>query len=77
MNRGDNGIGKRAAAEIRARAYEEDTSFAAQLAVLKAPSSIFCRWEHGQGAPRAETRAKMSRAGYDVLYILTGERSQT
>ena len=70
----DPDIGKRAAAEIRRRAYEEDTTFAAQRDALRIHSSEFCRWECGVMKPGALALAAMARAGYDVHYILTGER---
>ena len=69
-------IGKRAAAEIRRRAVEEDTTYSAQeVRVGLYPGSI-CRWESGI-APAAMQLAALHSAGYDVGYILTGERRQT
>ena len=67
-------IGKRAAAEIRQRAHEEDTFYAAQMARLDVTREQLSCWERGDGAPAAGTLQRMALLGYDVIYILTGER---
>lgn len=73
----DSKIGRRAAEELLRIFREEDITMTAAYDEISVPSSCFWRWQHGTAAPRAQTLANMHRAGYDVLYILTGERSQT
>lgn len=73
----DSTIGQRAAEELLRIVREEDITMTAAYEEISIPSACFCRWQHGQTAPRAQTLANMHRAGYDVLYILTGERSPT
>ena len=68
-------IGQRAAAEIRQRAADEDTSYREQEKRLGFESGRINNWEYG-AAPSAIALAAMYRAGYDVIYILTGERSR-
>lgn len=70
----DTAIGRRAAAAIRDRAHERRTTYTAQRQLLGLEQSVFCRWEHGQGAPGAKFLQAMALDGYDVHYILTGER---
>ena len=70
-------IGQRAAEELLRIVREEDITMTAAYEEISIPPSCFWRWQHGTGAPRAQTLANMYRAGYDILYILTGERSQT
>lgn len=67
-------IGRRAAEELLRIVREEDITMGAAYREISVPPSCFWRWQHGQSAPCAETLANMHRAGYDVLYILTGER---
>lgn len=71
----DPEIARRAAAEIRARAIDRDTTYTAQRDLIGLEQSVFWRWEHGLGTPGAKFLQAMAREGYDVLYILTGERS--
>ena len=73
---GDSKIGRRAAEELLRIASEEDITLTEAYAEIETASSCFWRWQHGQSAPSAPTLARMARFGYDVLYILTGERSQ-
>lgn len=67
-------IGKRAAEEIRRNAYENDVQLGFELDCLK--SSFFClyQWEHGNVDPNAVTLSKMLKMGYDINYILLGEK---
>ena len=73
----DSTIGRRAAEELLRIVREEDLTMTAAYEEISIPASCFWRWQHGTGAPRAQTLANMHRAGYDILYILTGERSRT
>lgn len=70
----DKAIGRRAAAEIRVRAYERRTTYTVQRELLGLEQSVFHRWENGLGAPGAKFLQAMALDGYDVHYILTGER---
>lgn len=70
----DKEIGRRAAAAIRDRAHERNSTYTVQRQQLGLEQSVFHRWEHGQGAPGAKFLQAMALDGYDVHYILTGER---
>lgn len=67
-------IGKRTAEAIRKMAAENDTSISFELNCLKAEGSHLFAWEHDISDPRASTLATLARNGYDVIYILTGEK---
>lgn len=67
-------IGERAAKAIRDRAKENNTTFGAELKKLNIFQYAVTEWEKKGYAPSAHYLQKMCLAGYDVIYILTGER---
>lgn len=67
-------IGERAAKAIRDRAKKNRTTFEEELKNLNFFKSAIKAWEEKGYAPSAYYLQKMCLAGYDVIYILTGER---
>ena len=60
--------------EERERLGKTQEEFAAVAGVTRRP---YVEWEKGTGpSPSAQNLAAMAAAGADVLYILTGQRSQ-
>lgn len=47
-----------------------------QLEQMDLGKNLFNYWGNGGGAPSAMVLQKMEKAGYDVMYILTGRKSQ-
>lgn len=68
-------IGERAAKAIRDRAKKNKTTFEAELKKLNFFKSSIKAWEEKGYAPSAHYLQKMYFAGYDVIYILTGEKN--
>ena len=69
-----SGIGVRAANAIREMAAENETSMTFELDCLKLNWAKFYHYEHGKFDPCAAVLSNMARNGYDIHYILTGER---
>ena len=67
-------IGLRAAEAIRTMAKENETTSAFELDCLSITPSSLYQYQHCISAPSAVVLANMAKSGYDVLYILTGER---
>ena len=67
-------IGLRAARAIREMAAEYDTTVKFELECLNLKQCQLFHYEHQEFDPSAAALAKMARNGYDVVYILTGER---
>lgn len=67
-------IGLRAARAIREMAKNNETSVAFEMSCLKAHQSQINQYERCISDPGAAILANMARNGYDVIYILTGER---
>ena len=67
-------IGERAAQAIRDRAKKNRTSFEAECKKLNFFKHCVETWEKKGYAPSAYYLQKMYFAGYDVIYILTGEK---
>lgn len=67
-------IGRRAAAEIRRVAHENGTSYADEMDFIQMHRSQLWQWEHDVADPVAKPLSRMALAGYDIHYILTGER---
>lgn len=67
-------IGRRAAAEIRRTAAENDTSITFELECCGLYRELLHRWEKKPYEPTGEKLKGLALAGYDVHYILTGER---
>ena len=67
-------IGKRAAAEIRQQAYDNDTDISFELVCINTCRQDMYSWEKGKTMPSALKLRNMALAGYDVHYILTGGR---
>lgn len=67
-------IGLRAARAIREMLEVNGTTLAFELDCLNLPHSRFWKYEHGRFNPSAEVLSSMAKLGYDIHYILTGER---
>ena len=71
----DRQIGPRAAKEIRRMCKETGVSITEEMQRLGACRLNLYAYEHGKQDPCADTLRDMWLCGYDVIYILTGERS--
>lgn len=67
-------IGQRAAECIKSRAVETGTTFKHQICLLGTSWDTVKNWTRGNVCPGSYFLAEMYRQGYDVIYILTGER---
>ncbi len=67
-------IGERAAKAIRDRAKKNRTTFEAECKKLNFFKKCVEAWEEKGHKPSAYYLQKMALAGYDVIYILIGER---
>lgn len=70
-------IGQRAAEEIKKRVSENGHSFLRERALLDLEESTYNGWEKGKYNPAAYYLQQMALNGYDVHYILTGERKNS
>ena len=55
---------------------QRDAGIQEQLEQMDLGKNLFNYWGNGGGAPSAMVLQKMEKAGYDVMYILTGRKSQ-
>lgn len=67
-------IGERAAKEIKKRARANGVSMSKQASEISLTSVHIAHWTDGMN-PSAYYLQQMALAGYDVIYILTGEKS--
>lgn len=67
-------IGERAAQAIRERAKLNGTTKSHEQELLNLTRKTFCSWARGEYDPNAYFLQKMALAGYDVIYILTGDK---
>jgi hypothetical protein len=67
-------IGERAAEVIRDRAKQERTTIEAQCLKVNATRKAYHDWNKMGWNPTAYFLQQMALAGYDVIYILTGEK---
>jgi transcriptional regulator with XRE-family HTH domain len=67
-------IGRRAAAEIRRTAHELNSTYIFALNIIDVSAPMLWDWEHDKTEPSRNTLQRMAFAGYDIHYILTGER---
>lgn len=67
-------IGERAAQAIRERAKLNGTTLSCEYGKLNVPRKTFCYWQNGIYDPNAYFLQQMALAGYEVIYILTGEK---
>ena len=66
-------IGNRAYKEIEKRAMQNGISPCTEADKIQIRSNVLSKWKK-YGDPSAYHLQKMCLAGYDVIYILTGER---
>lgn len=71
-----DGVGERAAYAIRQRCAQNGIRISAEKKKLDMNSCTLFHWEHGEHAPTSYFLRKMALAGYDVMWILTGEESK-
>jgi len=67
-------IGQRAVECIKKRADENGTSFKHQADLLDTSWNTIKNWTVGKVSPGSYFLAEMYKQGYDIMYILTGER---
>lgn len=67
-------IGQRAVQAIRERAKGNGTTFKSECQLLLMSDTNVLVWSKGSVNPRADILAEMCRQGYDMTYILIGER---
>ena len=67
-------IGQRAAMAIKERAWANDTIFDNECKKLGCSDAQRRAWARGKANPCARVIAEMFKQGYDIPYILTGER---
>lgn len=67
-------IGQRAAMAIRNRAKEKRTLLETELANVDVSRKVLCDWENYNRNPQAYFLQQMALAGYDIYWILTGEK---
>lgn len=68
-------IGNRAFKELKNRARENGISVTNEALKLGITGHSLADWKHGKGNPSAYYLQQMALAGYDVVYILSGQRS--
>ena len=66
-------IGIRAAHAIKTRARKNKSKLGVELRELHMSHAVLHKWGKGETDPSAFFLARMALAGYDVLWILTGE----
>lgn len=77
MNRkGDPAIGKRAAVELLEREALTGISTRRQLERMGLDRRTLYAWGNLGATPSGDALAGMANAGYDVIYILTGRRTE-
>lgn len=69
-------IARRAAEEVVRRANARNVSLRAEVECIGVLRPGFYKWERGRCAPSARVLSHMAGEGYDVIYILTGERKK-
>ena len=67
-------IGERAVKEIKKRARQNGVSMSKEAAKLSLTSTILAHWTDNVN-PSAYYLQQIALDGYDVIYILTGEKS--
>ena len=67
-------IGRRAVDCIYKRAWETETTVQYQCDLLDMERTNLIAWRRGKANPGARVLAEMHRQGYDVIYILSGEK---
>lgn len=67
-------IGQRAVECIQNRAWENDTTIQNQCDILGFDRSRLVAWRKGNVNPDSYVIAEMLRNGYDIEYILIGEK---
>lgn len=67
-------IGQRAYLAVREMAEKEGIHAVNECKNLEISESCIYDWKRGEKTPNAYTLQRMCLMGYDVIYILTGER---
>lgn len=74
MNADEMSIGERTAEVIRDRATQERTTLEVQLQKINVCRKVYGDWKYRGWNPSAYFLQQMALAGYDVFYVLTGEK---
>lgn len=69
-------IGQRAVECIYRRAWDTDTTVQTQCDLIDINRGRMNTWRNGGYNPNARVLADMHKLGYDVIYILTGEKHE-
>lgn len=69
-------IGQRAAQAVKERAEEKGITIKQECDVIKTSQFTVRDWEKVGKIPGGYLLAEMYRHGYDVIYILSGERKK-
>lgn len=75
-SRMDVGIAARAAEAVNEMIAARNSYTTKEMERLGIDRRLFCRWQNLECCPNAVNLAKMAACGYDVIYILTGKRSE-
>lgn len=67
-------IGQRAAQAVKERAEEKGITIKQECEELKTSQYTVRDWANGSKIPGGYLLAEMCRQGYDVIWILSGER---
>lgn len=68
-------VGQRAYMEMQAKVSEEGISISQECRNLGINSSTAQSWQKGRSNPSSYPLQQMALMGYDVIYILTGEKT--
>lgn len=68
-------IGQRAAQMIRETAEIEGLKVSEELKLLDMSRQLYSAWRKGISEPSAYYLQQLALSGYDIFWILTGERS--
>ena len=68
-------IGERALEAVRNRAKERGITFRSECEQLQTSDNTALSWKKKGTNPSSYVLAEMCRQGYDVIYILTGEKT--
>ena len=69
-------IGNRAYQAIKERAEQNGRHILDQAEEVFVSKRVLWAWQHGQYDPRAYFLQELAKAGYDVIWILTGKREE-
>lgn len=69
-----NSIAERAVCEIVRKTRNDNKNLKKELQFLGISKTLYFKWNRSENEPQSYFIAEMAKAGYDVIYILTGVR---